>query len=127
MRSLPSPTQCDCAGATKANAYMKCVKRVVAGRIARQAAWLAPARVRSSQCEAEIGCGKGIRPLRTVQQVFTQSCALPSCHSSITRQGGLVLDTEDVSYRAWSAAPSHAEGRRGHDAGRARATRTTAS
>src|SRR4029453_15948519 len=25
-------------------------------------------------------------------------CALPSCHSPIARQGGLVLDTEDVSY-----------------------------
>ena len=75
------------------------VRQAGGGRGARrQAAWLARCKSAVSQCEATIGCGKGIRPLRTVQQIFTQSCALSSCHSSITRQGGLVLDEEDVSY-----------------------------
>src|SRR5262245_9751330 len=40
-----------------------------------------------------------VRSFRSVQQVFTTSCALPSCHSTIARQGGLVLDSEDVSYK----------------------------
>jgi len=97
--------QCDCAGATKANAYMKCVKRVVAEALgAKSLARTCKGAV--IQCEAKIGCGKGIRPLRTVQQIFTQSCALSSCHSSITRQGGLALDDEGVSYRALVGRPS---------------------
>src|SRR4029450_11106757 len=41
---------------------------------------------------------RATRPFRTVQPIVTQSCALPSCHSPLARQGGLVLDTEDVSY-----------------------------
>src|SRR5262245_55083977 len=40
-----------------------------------------------------------VRSFRSVQQVFSTSCALPSCHSTIARQGGLVLDSEDVSYK----------------------------
>src|SRR5262245_60059979 len=77
--------QCDCAGATKASAYMKCVKRVVNQALgAKSLARTCKGAV--IQCEAKIGCGRGIRPLRTVQQIFTQSCALSSCHSSITRQ-----------------------------------------
>ncbi len=89
--------QCDCAGATNAPAYMRCVKRVMnqaigAGTFSRAC------KSAVGKCEAAVGCGRGIRPFRTVQQIFGQSCALPSCHSPIARQGGLVLDTEDVSY-----------------------------
>src|SRR4029450_8085868 len=48
---------------------------------------------------------RATRPFRTVQQIITQSCALPSCHSPIARQGGLVLDTEDVSYTSLGNRP----------------------
>src|SRR4029450_4901785 len=51
-----------------------------------------------AKCEAAVGRGRGPPPFRPVLQIFTQSCALPSCPSPIARQGGLVLDTEDVSY-----------------------------
>ncbi len=61
-------------------------------------------------CTAEGACAKprsrGVRAFRTVQQVFTQSCALPSCHSTFARQGGLVLDSEDVSYISLIDRPS---------------------
>ena len=43
---------------------------------------------------------QSIQPFSAVQEVFTQSCALSSCHSAVGRQGGLVLDHEDVSYDA---------------------------
>lgn len=43
---------------------------------------------------------------RSVQTVFTQSCALPSCHSSFARQGSLILDTEDVSHQSLVDRPS---------------------
>ena len=97
--------QCDCAGAARPDRYMKCVKRVVgdalsAGTLARTCKGAV------IKCEAKIGCGKGIRPFRTVQQIFTQSCALPSCHSGVARQGGLVLDEEGVSYRSLVNRPS---------------------
>jgi hypothetical protein len=38
------------------------------------------------------------RPFKVVQQVFSQSCALPSCHSTLSREGELALDSEEVSY-----------------------------
>jgi hypothetical protein len=41
-----------------------------------------------------------VRPFRSIQQLFTQSCALTTCHSAVARQGGLVLEHEDLSYRA---------------------------
>jgi hypothetical protein len=89
--------QCDCAGASNARKHMQCVKRVTKAAIA---AGTFPASCKSAvkKCEAAVGCGRGIRPFRTVQQIFSQSCALPSCHSTLARQGGLVLDSEDVSY-----------------------------
>jgi hypothetical protein len=99
--------QCDCAGAAKAEAYMRCVKRVVGGAL-RAKTLARTCKGAVIQCEARIGCGKGIRPFRTVQQIFTQSCALPSCHSGVARQGGLVLDEEGVSYRALVDRPSMA-------------------
>jgi hypothetical protein len=53
-------------------------------------------------CSAEGACiqRSGIRSFKSVQRVFTTSCALPSCHSTFARQGGLVLETEDVSYKS---------------------------
>ena len=89
--------ECDCAGATSGAGYMKCVKRVVNQAIAA-GTFSSVCKSAVAKCEAAVGCGQGIRPFRTVQQIFGQSCALPSCHSPIARQGGLVLDTEDVSY-----------------------------
>jgi hypothetical protein len=41
-----------------------------------------------------------VRPFRSIQQVFTQSCALSSCHSAVSRKGGLILEHEDVSYES---------------------------
>lgn len=39
-----------------------------------------------------------IRSFGAIQQVFTQSCALGTCHSSVARAGGLILEHEDLSY-----------------------------
>ena len=39
------------------------------------------------------------RPFKAVQQVFSQSCALPTCHSTLAREGDLALDSEQVSYQ----------------------------
>ncbi len=38
------------------------------------------------------------KTFRSVQQIFSQSCAFSTCHSAIARKGGLVLDGEDISY-----------------------------
>jgi len=53
-----------------------------------------------------------VRPFRAVQEVFTQSCALSSCHSAVARKGGLVLDHEDVSYQGLvDREPQHPDAR----------------
>jgi hypothetical protein len=39
-----------------------------------------------------------IRSFGAIQQVFTASCALTSCHSSVARKGNLILEHEDLSY-----------------------------
>jgi len=59
-------------------------------------------------CTAEGACSrrKGIRSFKSVQKVLTSSCALPSCHSTFARQGGLVLETEDVSYKSMVNRPA---------------------
>ncbi len=101
--------QCDCAGATNAPNYMRCVKNVLKQAMAENTF---PRSCKGAivRCEAAVGCGRGIRPLRTVQQVFTQSCALPTCHSSLTRQGELALDSEEVSYASLvDRTATHAE------------------
>ena len=52
-------------------------------------------------CTAQGTCAPvkhGVKAFRTVQQVFQQSCALASCHSAFSRQGELVLDSEDISF-----------------------------
>jgi hypothetical protein len=53
-------------------------------------------------CTTDGACTRrqGIRSFKSVQQVLGTSCALPSCHSTIARQGGLVLESEDVSYKS---------------------------
>ena len=53
-------------------------------------------------CTSDGACTKrtGIRSFKSVQRVLQTSCALPSCHSTFARQGGLVLETEDVSYKS---------------------------
>jgi len=53
-------------------------------------------------CTAQATCAatRSVGPFSSVQQVFSQSCALPSCHSAFARQGGLVLESEDVSYES---------------------------
>jgi hypothetical protein len=45
-------------------------------------------------------------PFRSIQQVFQTSCAFSACHSALGRQGGLVLDHEDVSYAALVDQPA---------------------
>jgi hypothetical protein len=60
-------------------------------------------------CTADATCAaplRGIQSFRSVQRVFKTSCALPSCHSAFARQGGLVLDSEDVSYVSLVGKPS---------------------
>ncbi|MEW6268625.1 MAG: hypothetical protein AB1689_04930 [Thermodesulfobacteriota bacterium] len=49
---------------------------------------------------------ESVQPFSAVQEVFTQSCALSSCHSAVARQGGLVLDHEDVSYTGLVGHPA---------------------
>ncbi len=39
-----------------------------------------------------------VRPFKSIQQVFTQSCAFSSCHSAVARKGDLVLEHEDLSW-----------------------------
>lgn len=59
-------------------------------------------------CTAEGACTKrkGIRSFRSVQRVLQTSCALPTCHSTFQRQGDLVLETEDVSYKSLVNRPA---------------------
>ena len=40
-----------------------------------------------------------VKAFRSIQQVFSTSCALSSCHSALARKGELVLDYEDLSYQ----------------------------
>jgi hypothetical protein len=49
-------------------------------------------------CTPQGECSGVAATFRSVQKVFAQSCALESCHSSFAREGGLVLDSEEVSY-----------------------------
>lgn len=98
-------TECECAGAANASKHMACVKRAIS-RAVKAGAFPKSCKTAVARCEAAVGCGKGIRPFRTVQQVFTQSCALPTCHSTVTRQGGLALDSEQVSYAALVGRPA---------------------
>src|SRR5262249_18540656 len=39
-----------------------------------------------------------IRSFGAIQKVFTASCALSSCHSTIARTGNPILEEEDLSY-----------------------------
>lgn len=39
-----------------------------------------------------------VLPFASIQKVFTQSCALSSCHSALARSGDLVLSDEELSY-----------------------------
>jgi hypothetical protein len=59
-------------------------------------------------CTTEGACTRrqGIRSFKSVQRVLQTSCALPSCHSTFARQGGLVLETEDVSYKSLVNRPA---------------------
>ena len=59
-------------------------------------------------CTAEGACTKrkGVRSFKSVQRVLQTSCALPSCHSTFARQGELVLETEDVSYKSLVNRPA---------------------
>ena len=56
-------------------------------------------------CKSDATCAPLVRPFKTIQQVFTQSCALPSCHSAIAREGDLVLESEELS---WESLVDHA-------------------
>ena len=57
-------------------------------------------------CMPDGSCAPLVRPFRTIQQVFTQSCALPSCHSAIAREGDLVLESEELSWDSLVDQPS---------------------
>src|SRR5262245_54904227 len=47
-----------------------------------------------------------VRPFRSVQKIFTQSCAFTTCHSAVSRKGNLILEHEDLSYAALVDKPS---------------------
>jgi hypothetical protein len=51
-------------------------------------------------CRSDATCAPLVRPFKTIQQVFTQSCALPTCHSAIAREGDLVLESEELSWES---------------------------
>lgn len=54
-------------------------------------------------CKTDGTCAppiNAIKPFKAIQEVFTTSCALPTCHSALAREGGLVLADEDVSYKS---------------------------
>lgn len=57
-------------------------------------------------CRPDATCAPLVRPFRTIQQVFTQSCALPTCHSAIARQGNLILESEELSWESLVDRPS---------------------
>jgi hypothetical protein len=98
--------RCDCAATPSARAYMQCVKEVVGAAVGDGTL---PKRCKGvvRQCEGALKCGHGVRPFRSVQEgVFQQSCALPSCHSTIAREGGLVLEAEDIAYASLVGQPS---------------------
>ncbi len=89
--------RCDCAGAANPTGYMKCVKNVL-NQAVGNGTLSAACRSAVKKCEGALGCGRGLRPFRTVQQVLSERCALPACHSDVRPQGGLVLSSEEVSY-----------------------------
>ncbi len=62
------------------------------------------ARYTVGACTSEGSCLS--RPFKAVQQIFSQSCALPTCHSALAREGDLVLDSEDVSYESLVDRPA---------------------
>jgi hypothetical protein len=57
-------------------------------------------------CKPDATCAPLVRPFKNIQQVFTQSCALPTCHSAIARQGDLVLESEELSWAQLVEQPS---------------------
>jgi hypothetical protein len=96
---------CHCVGATNPGQHMRCATRVVAaavkgGTLAKSCSGAV------RHCQAQLGCGRGVRPFSTVQAVFKGSCALPSCHSAIARKGGLVLDEEEIAYSSLVNQPA---------------------
>ena len=47
-----------------------------------------------------------IKSFGAVQEVFKNSCALQTCHSTVAHQGNLVLEHEDLSYASLVDQPS---------------------
>ena len=79
-------------GKVKAKAIFR--DKCTGGNICEDPMSLADACTNEGTCRPR----QGLRSFRSIQKVFSQSCALPTCHSTVARQGGLVLDSEDVSY-----------------------------
>jgi hypothetical protein len=155
VRSLIAAA-CDCEGAKKHKAYVKCAKQVARAAVAdstlpslcqkpavkcennstcgfRKAAVCCALKGQTvkaklmktgGKCRGGTSCtskmaladactlqatcapSRPARVFRSVQKVFSTSCALPSCHSSFARQGGLVLDSEEVSYASLVGRPA---------------------
>jgi hypothetical protein len=49
---------------------------------------------------------EGHRSFKSIQRVMQTSRALPTCHSTFQRQGGLRAETEDVSYKSLVDRPA---------------------
>jgi len=98
-------SSCSCAAAENPKAYMRCVRQVL-GSALTEGHMPRSCKTTIAHCEAELGCGRGYRPFASVQSVFKTSCALPSCHSTLSRQGDLVLESEDVSYASLVSQPA---------------------
>ena len=60
----------------------------------------------ADSCMPDASCAPLVRPFRNIQTVFSQSCALPTCHSAVARQGELVLESEELSYESLVDKPA---------------------
>jgi hypothetical protein len=73
------------------------------GTVCSEVPFAADACTTEGTCAAAI---VAIKPFKNIQEVFDVSCALPTCHSALARQGGLVLSDEEISYRSLVDVPA---------------------
>jgi hypothetical protein len=74
--------------------------RIVAGADRCGGTSCAGLRSTADGCTDEGACVPLAAPFRDIQTVLAGSCALPTCHSPVARQGGLSLESEDISYQS---------------------------
>jgi hypothetical protein len=89
------------AGAVKAKVMKKASK--CKGTVCADVPHAADACTEQATCAPPI---TAVKPFKAIQDVFTVSCALPTCHSALAREGGLVLSEEEVSYNSLVDVPA---------------------